>query len=199
MSVAAARVMPGADVAACADLGEGTTVWQLAQVREGARIGRSCTIGRGAYVDRGVVLGDYCKLQNYALVYAPARLGSGVFIGPGAVLANDSYPRAVTGEDRPTTAADWTARGVRIGHGAAVGARSVVLAGVAIGKWAMVGAGAVVTRDVSDYALVTGVPARRVGWVGRDGRPLAADGLEWRCEATGERFREHDGALGVAE
>ena len=111
-------------------------------------------------------------MQNYALVYAPAELGDGVFIGPAAVLTTDVYPRAVAPDGGIKSGDDWDAAGVRIGRGAAVGARSVVVAGVTIGEWALVGAGAVVTKDVQPHALVVGVPARRVGWVGHAGVPL---------------------------
>ncbi len=193
------RVQPSADVDERAELGAGTNVWHLAQIREGARLGRSCIIGRGAYVGPGVVLGDNVKLQNYALVYEPARLEDAVFIGPAAVLTNDTYPRSVgvTGElKRP---ADWDARGVVVREGASVGARAVIIAGVEIGRWALIAAGAVVTRNVPDFGLYAGVPARRIGWVGRAGVTLRPDGeSRWRCPETGELFAESDGQLNIA-
>ena len=189
-------VAPTADVDARAGIGPGTRIWHLAQIREDATLGRDCTIGRGAYVGPGVVVGDNVKLQNHALVYEPARLGDGVFIGPAAVLTNDEYPRAVTPEGRLKTGDDWTAVGVTIGEGAAVGARAVCVAPVTVGRWALVAAGAVVTKDVPDFALVVGVPARRVGWVGRAGRPLTAKGDgTWVCPATGAEYTEADGHL----
>ena len=89
-------MQPTAQVDESAEIGDGTSVWQLAQVREDARLGSDCMVGRGAYVGTGVVIGDSCKLQNYALVYEPARLADGVFVGPAAVLTNDQYPRSVT-------------------------------------------------------------------------------------------------------
>ena len=94
-----ARVERTADVDSRAVLGPGTTVWHLAQVRENARLGRGCIVGRGAYVGPGVLIGDNVKLQNYALVYEPARLEDSVFIGPAAVLTNDLYPRSVDGRE----------------------------------------------------------------------------------------------------
>ena len=190
------RIAPSADVDERAELGDGTTVWHLAQVREQAVLGRNCIIGRGAYVGPGVRIGDNCKLQNHALVYEPARLGDGVFVGPAAVLTNDEYPRAVIPDGRLKSGDDWTAVGVTIGDGAAIGARAVCVAPVTVGRWALVAAGAVVTKDVPDFALVVGVPARRVGWVGRAGRPLTAkgDGV-WVCPETGAEYTDTDGRL----
>ena len=170
------RVEQTADVDSRALLGPGTTVWHLAQIREDARLGSGCIVGRGAYVGPGVVLGDNVKLQNYALVYEPARLEDGVFIGPAAVLTNDLYPRSVDLAGKLKRPADWDARGVVVREGASLGARVVVVPGCVIGRWAMVAAGAVVTRDVADYALVAGVPARQIGWVGRAGERLLAEG-----------------------
>jgi UDP-2-acetamido-3-amino-2,3-dideoxy-glucuronate N-acetyltransferase len=191
-----AGVMSSADVADDAEIGEGTSVWHLAQVREGARLGKNCVLGRGAYVGPGVQVGDNVKIQNYALVYEPARVEDGAFIGPAAVLTNDVYPRAVTATGALKSEDDWTAAGVTVREGAAVGARAVVVAGVTIGRWSVVGAGAVVTRDVPDFALVTGTPARRTKWVGRAGVPLVADGPgRWTCPELGSRFTEVDGVL----
>lgn len=192
----------GATIAATADVdprarvGTGTRVWHLAQIREEASVGRDCNIGRGAYVGPGVRIGDNCKLQNYALVYEPAVLGDGVFIGPAAVLTNDEYPRAVTPDGRLKDGHDWTAVAVTIKEGAAIGARAVCVAPVTIGRWALVAAGAVVVKDVPDFAIVAGVPARQRGWAGRAGVPLenVGDG-QFRCPRTGDRYQENDGRL----
>ncbi|MFI5497291.1 acyltransferase [Actinoplanes sp. NPDC051859] len=191
-----ATVAPTADVDPRATIGAGTRIWHLAQIREHATLGQNCNVGRGAYVGPGVTIGDNVKLQNHALVYEPARLANGVFIGPAAVLTNDEYPRAVTPTGRPKTGDDWTAVGVTIGEGAAIGARAVCVAPVSVGRWALVAAGAVVTKDVPDFALVVGVPARRIGWVGHAGRPLTAkgDGI-WVCPETGTEYAEAAGRL----
>jgi len=200
MTIAASvTIQPTADVDERADIGDDTRVWHLAQVREGARIGAGCNIGRGAYVGPDVVIGDSCKLQNYALVYEPARLGNGVFIGPAAVLTNDEFPRAANLDGSPKTADDWTEVAVVIEDGASIGARAVCVAPVKIGKWALVAAGAVVTKDVAAHALVVGVPARRIGWVGRTGRPLTREGDVWVCSDTGERYREDREELTLVE
>lgn len=191
------RIAESADVAPEASVGEGTSVWHLAQVREGARIGRNCVIGRGAYIGSGVVLGDSCKVQNYALLYEPARLADGVFVGPAVVFTNDHYPRAINPDGSLKAATDWQPVGVTVEHGASVGASSTCVAPVRIGRWALVGSGSVVIRDVPDFAIVVGSPARRVGWAGRAGRPLV-QGKEpglWVCPVTGERYIEADGLL----
>jgi UDP-2-acetamido-3-amino-2,3-dideoxy-glucuronate N-acetyltransferase len=190
------RVAATADVADTACIGPGSRIWQLAQVEEHASLGRSCTVGRGACIGPGVSIGDNVKIQNFALVYAPALVEGGVFIGPAAVLTNDLHPRSVDPVGRLKTRDDWTPVGVTVREGASLGARSVCVAPVVIGRWAMVGAGAVVVSDVPDFALVVGVPARRIGWVGRAGARLQQgdDGL-WRCAQTGECYEEADGAL----
>jgi UDP-2-acetamido-3-amino-2,3-dideoxy-glucuronate N-acetyltransferase len=190
------QVAATADVADTARIGAGTRIWHLAQVEHGASLGRSCIVGRGACIGPGVSIGDNVKIQNYALVYAPASLGHGVFVGPAAVLTNDLHPRSVDPAGRLKAGDDWTPVGVTVREGASLGARSVCVAPVVIGRWAMVGAGAVVVSDVPDFALVVGVPARRVGWVGRAGARLEQgdDGL-WRCPRTGERYQEVDGNL----
>ncbi|MBO0979382.1 acyltransferase [Microbacterium sp. SD291] len=178
-------------------IGSGSSIWHLAQVREGARLGENCIIGRGAYVGTGVEMGDNCKVQNYALVYEPAKLADGVFIGPAVVLTNDTYPRAINADGTIKSAHDWEPVGVTIERGAAIGARSTCVAPVTIGAWATVAAGAVVVKDVPPYALVAGVPARRIGWVGESGVPLVAGENDniWVCPTTGDRYFETAGTL----
>lgn len=204
-------VADSADVDERAVLGDGTSVWHLAQVRERAVLGPECIVGRGAYVGTGVRIGARVKIQNYALVYEPAILEDGVFVGPAVVLTNDEYPRSVAPDGARKSAADWTPVGVTVREGASLGARSVCVAPVTIGRWALVAAGAVVAKDVPDFALVAGVPARRIGWVGRAGVRLVDDGDEgaeqgveqsdrrWRCPRTGATYIESDGLLTESE
>lgn len=189
------RIVDSADVAESARVGAGSSIWHLAQVREEAQLGLNCVIGRGAYIGTGVHLGDNCKVQNYALVYEPAHLEAGVFIGPAVVLTNDTYPRAVNPDGSPKSAHDWQPVGVTIREGAAIGARAVCVAPVEIGRWATIAAGSVVTKDVPAFALMAGVPARRLGWVGKAGVRLVAEGDRWVCPQTNERYVEIDGVL----
>ena len=167
-----AIIHPSVEISPGVSIGINTQVWHLSQIREGANIGSNCTIGRSVYIGPGVVCGDNCKIQNHALLYEPAVLGQGVFIGPAVVLTNDLHPRAVTPNGLPKGPEDWEKVGIRILEGASIGARSVCVAPLTIGKWAMIGAGSVVTKDVPDHALVVGNPARQIGWVCRCGRRL---------------------------
>ena len=141
-------VAPTADVDPRATIGAGTRIWHLAQVREDARVGADCIVGRGAYIGPGVVVGDRCKIQNHALVYEPAVLEDGAFVGPAVVFTNDYYPRAINPDGSLKSADDWHAVGVTVRTGASIGARSVCVAPVTIGRWALVAAGSVVTKDV---------------------------------------------------
>ena len=187
-------IEPSADVAPSAIVAPSARVWHLAQVREEAVIGEETIVGRGAYIGEGVRVGNRCKIQNYALVYEPASLADGVFVGPAAVFTNDHCPRGINADGTLKSASDWDRVGVTVERGAAIGARAVCVAPVRIGAWASVGAGAV----------VIGVPARRVGWVGEAGVPLQDAGNEaaertWVCPASGRRYVERDGALSPEE
>ncbi|WP_088286820.1 DapH/DapD/GlmU-related protein [Kineosporia sp. A_224] len=189
------RIHPSAEVHPSARVGDGTSVWHLAQVREDAVLGEDVVVGRGVYVGTGVRVGSRCKIQNYALVYEPAVLEDGVFVGPAVVFTNDHNPRAVTPDGDLKSASDWDVVGVTVREGASIGARAVCVAPVTVGRWALVAAGAVVVDDVPDHALVVGVPARRIGWVGRAGVRLVASGTtdggqRWVCPQTGECYVE---------
>lgn len=197
------RIHPTAEVEDGAVIGDGTVIWQYAHIRAGAEIGAECIVGRGVYIGPAVRIGNRCKIQNHALVYEPAVLEDGAFVGPGVIFTNDLSPRAVNPDGTLKDADDWTSVGVTIGRGASVGARAVCVAPVRIGAWAMVAAGAVVVRDVPDYALVAGVPAHQIGWVGEAGQRLKEDtsdgGASWMCPVTGAKYAEEEGRLRRAE
>jgi acetyltransferase-like isoleucine patch superfamily enzyme len=134
-------------------------------------------VGRDAFIDEGVVIGDRVKIQNAALVYHGVSVEDGVFIGPGAILTNDRYPRAITSAGDVARAGDWRVSPIVVRYGASIGAGAVIVAGVEIGRFAMVGAGGVVTRSVPPHALVAGSPAHRIGWVcACGGRLITPDG-----------------------
>ncbi len=146
-------------------IGAETKIWHQAQVRTRARIGMRCVIGKGAFVDFDVMIGDDCKLQNYACVYHGVSLGRGVFVGPHVVFTNDMRPRATSPSFGLLGDGDWEVGVTAVGDGAAIGANGTILPNVSIGKWAMVAAGSVVTRDVAPYSLVVGSPARHQAWL----------------------------------
>jgi UDP-2-acetamido-3-amino-2,3-dideoxy-glucuronate N-acetyltransferase len=182
-------IHPTADVSPKATLGEGTRVWHEAQVREGAVIGRNCILGKGVYVDFAVRIGDNVKIQNRSSVYHGVELESGVFVGPHVVFTNDLLPRAVNPDGALKSDSDWEEGRILVKEGASLGAGAIIVTGVTVGRWAMVGAGAVVTRDVPDYGLVYGNPAKLRGWVCPCGHKLAQqeDGV-WKCPSCGREI-----------
>jgi len=178
------RIHPTADVSPDAEIGEGTSIWHQAQVREGARIGRHCILSKGVYIDAGVTLGDNVKVQNYVSIYHGVTIEDGVFCGPHCVFTNDRRPRAVSPDGTLKAGDDWTLSETRVKKGASIGANAVIVCGVTIGAWAMIGAGSVVTRDVPDHGLVYGNPARLRGFVCRCGGRLSRTSREPATEVT---------------
>jgi acetyltransferase-like isoleucine patch superfamily enzyme len=172
-------------------LGHGCTIWSGSHIRESATLGEEVVVGENVYIGVGVRIGEKCKIQNGAQIYNPAVIGSGVFIGPGVLLTNDLYPRAVNLSFEKKTSEDWNSVGVMIGDGASIGAGAICVAPVEIGKWAMVAAGSVVIKNVPAFALVAGVPAKRIKWVGKSGVPLnKLKGNEYICPLSNEIYIE---------
>jgi len=176
--------------------GKSVTIWSYVQIREDAEIGDNTIIGSYVYIDFKVRIGKNCKIQNRALLYEPAEIADGVFIGPGAVLTNDNYPRAINADGTIKSGTDWKKEGVTISKGASIGAGAICVAPVKIGEWALVGAGAVVTKDVPSFAVVVGNPARIVGWVGREGYPLIEVSKDlFQCPKSLDKYKLLRGVL----
>lgn len=158
-------IHPTADVADDATIGSNTRIWHQAQIRNGVVIGEECIIGKGVFLDSGVIIGNRVKIQNYVSVYHGVTIEDGVFVGPHVCFTNDLTPRAINLDGSLKDADDWVISSTLVCNGASLGANTTIVCGVRIGAWAMVGAGSVVTRDVPDYALVMGNPARLRGFV----------------------------------
>jgi UDP-2-acetamido-3-amino-2,3-dideoxy-glucuronate N-acetyltransferase len=164
-------------------VGDDTRIWAFAHVMKGARIGAHCNIGEGAYIEGGAVLGDYVTVKNGVCVWDLVTCENYVFLGPNAVLTNDPVPRSHP--DYKGHPEKW--RPTRLGEGATVGANATIVCGHTLGEYCFIAAGAVVTADVPAYALMAGVPARRIGWMSAAGRKLGPDLV---CPETGSRYSE---------
>jgi UDP-2-acetamido-3-amino-2,3-dideoxy-glucuronate N-acetyltransferase len=177
-------IHPTAIIDSGARIGEGTRIWHWVHVSAGARIGRNCSLGQGVFVGNKVVIGDNVKIQNNVSVYDNVTLEDDVFCGPSMVFTNVYNPRSAVSRK-----SEYRETVVR--RGATLGANCTIVCGLTIGQHAFIGAGAVVNRDVPDFALMLGVPARQVGWMSRHGErldvPLAGD-AETRCPHTGDRY-----------
>lgn len=174
-----AYVDPGAEI------GADTRIWHFSHILPQTRIGQRCSIGQNVMVGPEVSVGDGCKIQNNVSLYAGVDLEDDVFCGPSCVFTNVLNPRASI--ERKSEF-----RKTRVRRGATIGANATIVCGVELGPWCFVAAGAVVTRDVPAFALVAGVPARRIGWMSHDGERLGPDLV---CPRSGRRYAELDGVL----
>lgn len=171
-----------------AAVGAGTKIWHFSHILPGSRIGRNCSIGQNVMIGPDVSVGDGCKIQNNVALYKGVELADAVFCGPSCVFTNVINPRANVerkDEFRPT----------RVGFGASIGANATIVCGNELGEYCLIAAGAVVTRPVPAHALMAGVPARRIGWVSREGEIL---GDSLTCPRTGEKYRVADGRLEIS-
>jgi len=181
------RIHESAYVDEGAVIGEGTAIWHFCHVLTGASIGKNCSLGQNVMVGRGVRIGNGCKIQNNVSVYEDVELEDDVFLGPSCVFTNVINPRAHV--SRKTEF-----RATVVKQGATIGANATIVCGHTIGAYAFVAAGAVVTSDIPEYALVVGVPGRRIGWMSRSGERLGDDLV---CPRDGSRYREVNGRLEI--
>lgn len=163
-----------AEVSRDAVVGSGTRIWHQVQIVGACVVGKQCVLGKGVYLGSNARVGDRVKVQNGAQVFG-AVLEDEVMLAPNVLLLEDPSPRAVTSQGVLKIASDWIRKPVTIRRGATVGAGAIILPGITVGRWAMVGAGSVVHKDVSDYSLVVGNPARQTGYVCLCGRRLDAE------------------------
>jgi UDP-2-acetamido-3-amino-2,3-dideoxy-glucuronate N-acetyltransferase len=178
-------VHPSAYVDEPCAIGPGTRIWHFCHVMPHARIGRGCTLGQNVHVASGVTIGNNVKIQNNVSLYEGCVVEDDVFLGPSCVFTNISNPRSEVVRRHQYVA-------TRVRRGATIGANATIVCGTTVGRFAFIAAGAVVTRDVPDYALMMGVPARQAGWMSRHGYRLGpADAAAVRrCPKTGLRYRE---------
>lgn len=190
MSREGVYIDPTAVVDEPCEIGRGTKIWHFSHIMRGARIGSDCILGQNVFVANDVVIGNNVKIQNNVSVYSGVTIEDDVFLGPSCVFTNVPNPRSEVlrrGQYTPTL----------VRRGATIGANATIICGVTIGRYAFVGAGAVVTKDVPDYALVVGVPARQHGWMSRHGARLRTPNREgiYTCSISGWRYRITNGGV----
>jgi UDP-2-acetamido-3-amino-2,3-dideoxy-glucuronate N-acetyltransferase len=167
------------------EIGEGTKIWHFTHIQKGARIGNNCVLGQNVNIGNNVVIGNYCKIQNNVSIYEGVTLEDYVFCGPSMVFTNIVDPRC----KYPQVGSEFYIKTL-VKKGASIGANATIICRNNIGKHAMIGAGAVVTKDVPDFALVVGNPARIIGWVSEAGRRLNFDNDGFAfCEKSEKKYK----------
>lgn len=173
-----------ANVSKDAVIGDGTKIWNNAQIREHSIIGMECIISKNVYIDLDVHIGNHVKIQNNVNIYHGVTVEDDVFLGPSMTFTNDLFPRAFN--------TDWHVSKTIVRKGASIGANATIVCGNIIGKYAMIGAGSTVTEHVPDYALVVGNPAKQIGWVCKCGKRLNDKN---KCDLCGRSYQETAGLL----
>ncbi|KPJ71397.1 hypothetical protein AMJ50_02265 [Parcubacteria bacterium DG_74_3] len=177
-----------AEVQKGAKIGKGTKIWHNCQILKGAQIGENCIIGHNCFVSSGAKLGNEVKLESNIDVWSLVTLEDYVFVGPSAVFTNDRIPRAKYPKKKFPQYGKWLP--ILVKTGATIGANATVLCNLTIGKWAIVGAGAVVTKDVPDYAIVAGVPAKIIGWACECGNKLEFKKGKTTCKVCKRKYQK---------
>lgn len=179
------RIHESAYVDEGVSIGTGTTIWHFCHVLTGVAIGKDCSIGQNVMIGPKVTVGDNCKIQNNVSLYEGVKLEDDVFCGPSCVFTNVVNPRSHVSRKSEF-------KRTLVKRGATIGANATIVCGHVVGSYAFIGAGAVVTEDVLDFALMVGVPARRIGWMSAAGERLGSDLV---CPRDGSRYREVGGCL----
>lgn len=177
-----------AEIQKGAQIGKGTKIWHNCQILKGAQVGENCTIGHNCFIGSKAKLGNGVKLESNIDVWDLVTIEDYVFIGPSAVFTNDKNPRAKYPKKDFPQYGKWLT--ILIKEGATVGANTTILSGLIIGKWAMIGAGAVVTKDVPDYAIVVGNPARFVGWICECGNKIKFEDDMAICQICQRKYKK---------
>jgi UDP-2-acetamido-3-amino-2,3-dideoxy-glucuronate N-acetyltransferase len=173
-------------------IGEGTRIWHFCHVMPGAVIGSRCNLGQNVVVMPGTRLGDNVKVQNNVSIYEGVELEDDVFCGPSCVFTNVTNPRSHVSRKSEY-------RRTLVRRGSSIGANATIVCGVTLGRYSFIGAGAVVTSDVPDFALMVGVPARRVGWMCQCGIRLRLEKGRAVCSACGAGYQEREGVLSLID
>ncbi len=170
-------IHPTAEVSEKAKIGDGTKIWNQVQVRENCIIGENCILSKNVYIDTEAVIGNRVKIQNNVNVYHGVEVEDDVFLGPSMTFTNDFYPRAFN--------SNWKITKTLVKKGASIGANCTIVCGNTIGEYAMIGSGSVVTKNVKDYALMVGNPAKQIGWVCKCGNKLDE---KYKCPECGIEY-----------
>lgn len=174
------------------NIGEGTRIWQFCNIMNDVTIGRDCNIGQNVFVETGVKIGNHVKVKNNISLYQGVECEDGVFLGPNCVFTNVVNPRSfIEKKDQ--------LKKTLVRQGATIGANATIVCGHCIGRYAMIGAGSVITRDVGDYELVVGNPAKKIGYVCKCGERLTDIGKKYICNACGSQYSVKDDEMTCEE